>query len=218
MPILEGRGLYRFYHDGDTETAALKGVDLSLEAGEFVALTGPSGSGKSTLIACLAGLDDPDGGTVTIMGEHMSRRPERQRARLRARHFGIMMQSGNLIEHLTVAGNMRLQRDLAATAAPAAPEALLARLGIEHRGFAFPAQLSGGELARAALAVALSASPAVLICDEPTAEVDAETERDVLAVLKEHQQRGGAVLLATHSPVIASAAGRIVSLSDGAVV
>jgi putative ABC transport system ATP-binding protein len=217
MPALSATGLYRFYHRGDAETAALKGIDLTLEAGEFVALMGPSGSGKSTLLACLAGLDDPDGGKVELDGERMSRRPEAERARLRARSIGMLMQSGNLLEHLTVAGNVRLQRRLAHSEPAEPPGALLNRLGLEPRAGAYPSQLSGGEAARAGLAVALAARPALLICDEPTAEVDAETERQIIALLREQLTRGVAVIVATHSDELAAAADRVVRLDDGRI-
>src|SRR4051794_23030214 len=108
MSALVAHELYRFYHVGDDEMAALRGVDLELARGELVALMGPSGSGKSTLLACLAGLDEPDGGHVEVMGQRLSRRPEAVRAQLRARHLGVMMQSGNLFDHLTVAANIAL--------------------------------------------------------------------------------------------------------------
>src|SRR3954468_4120229 len=102
MRALRAFELYRFYHVGDDETAALRGVDVEIERGELVALMGPSGSGKSTLLACLAGWDEPDGGHVEVMSQRLSRRPEAVRARLRARHIGVLMQSGNLFDHLTV--------------------------------------------------------------------------------------------------------------------
>src|SRR5689334_21599494 len=100
--MLDARDLYRFYHAETAETFALRGVSMRVGTGEIVAVTGPSASGKSTLLACLAGLDDPDGGTVTVAGERMSRRPEAARARLRSQHVGVLLQSANLIEHLDV--------------------------------------------------------------------------------------------------------------------
>ena len=178
MGIVEAAELYRFYHSGDAEVAALRGVTLSLHKGEFIALLGPSGSGKSTLLNLLAGLDEPDGGHVDIEGFRLSRRPETARAAIRARHIGMFMQSGNLFDHLSVADNIRLQRLLAGKSSRnEAMMSLAGRLGLSAHWNALPAELSGGEAARAGLAVALSAEPSVLLCDEPTAEVDAETER-----------------------------------------
>lgn len=217
MPLVSAHGLYRFYHRGDDETAALKGVDLAIAAGEIVTLMGPSGSGKSTLLACLAGLDEPDGGYVEIDGSRITRRTEAERAHLRGRHIGMLMQSGNLLEHLTIKANMQLQWLLADRAGTFDPSPLLERLGILGRGDALPAQLSGGETARAGLGVALSAGPVVLLCDEPTAEVDAQTERDIIALLREQANHGAAVLVASHSEALAIAADRVVRLADGAI-
>ena len=215
MRPLEAFELYRFYHSGDDETAALRGVSLKLEAGEFLALMGPSGSGKSTLLACLAGLDEPDGGHVEVMGARLTRRPEALRAALRARHIGIMMQSGNLFEHLTVADNLRLQMSLAGKSDPTRIGRLLELMGLAQRRLARPSQLSGGEAARAGLAVALSAEPQVLLADEPTAEVDAATEAGILQLLRDRCRAGGAVLVATHSQALAAAADGILHIRDG---
>src|SRR4051794_41316092 len=112
VSVLEATSLYRFFHAGDDEALALQGVSLALEEGELVAVTGPSGSGKSTLLACLAGLDEPDGGTVRIAGERLSRRPEEERAALRARKIGLLFQQENLVGHLTVAQNVAVARAL----------------------------------------------------------------------------------------------------------
>ncbi len=222
MRPLEAFELYRFYHSGDDETAALRGVSLRLDPGEFLALMGPSGSGKSTLLACLAGLDEPDGGHVEVMGSRLSRRSEAVRATLRARHIGIMTQSGNLFEHLTVEDNMRLQMSLAGMNDDgddaAAIERLLQAMGIAQRRLARPSQLSGGEAARAGLAVALSADPQVLLADEPTAEVDAATEVNILKLLRERCQAGGAILVATHSKALAAHADRVLRILDGRFV
>ncbi|MBB5470796.1 putative ABC transport system ATP-binding protein [Paraburkholderia sp. CI2] len=212
---LEAFELYRFFRSGDDETAALRGVSLRLRAGEFVALMGPSGSGKSTLLACLAGLDEPDGGHVEVMGLRLSRRPEAVRAALRARHIGILMQSGNLFEHLTVEAHMRLQMSLSRQSSQRTIDHLLEVMGLGGQRRARPSQLSGGEAARAGLAVALSSNPRVLLADEPTAEVDAATETDILNHLMERCRAGVAVLIATHSMALASHADRLLGIQDG---
>lgn len=115
MPLLQADDLFRFYHPGDTEVRALRGASLSVGRGETVALVGPSGSGKSTLLACIAGLDEPNGGMVTIDGQRMTRRPEAERAALRAKLVGFLAQSGNLFAHLSVADNVGLQMELRGT-------------------------------------------------------------------------------------------------------
>ncbi len=214
--MLHAASLYRFFHTGDTETIALRGVSLDLLPGEIVAVMGPSGSGKSTLLNCLTGLDDPDAGMVTLGGTPLSRRPDAERAALRARSFGILLQSGNLMPHLSVAANIRLQLDLAGQPDSGQPGALLESLGIAHRAHASPAQLSGGELARAGLAVALACDPPILIADEPTAEVDAATEGRLLAQFDARRTAGKATLIATHSEALAHRADRILRLTDGA--
>lgn len=217
MDAIRASNLFRFFHAGVDETFALRGVDLVVAPGEFVAIMGPSGSGKSTLLSCLAGLDEPDGGVVDIAGERMTRRPEATRSRIRARSIGIMLQTGNLFSHLRVIDNLRLQRRISGLAQTQLPEMLLNELGLGACMLALSPTLSGGEAARAGLAVALAAEPAILICDEPTAEVDAETEAVVMARLKERQRRGGAVLVATHSRAVADRADRIVTIVDGVV-
>ena len=211
---MQARELYRFFRAGDEEIQALRGVSFTLAAGELVAVTGPSGSGKSTLLACLAGLDEPDGGTVRIHGNRLSHQSEPVRARLRARWIGMLFQSGNLFAHLTVAQNVQLAPRLIGGDRPAAA-GLLAELGIDHRAYAYPGQLSGGELARAGLAVALANDPAVLLADEPTGELDRATEAAVLDLLADRADRGVAVLVASHSPAVAAAADRVLVLTDG---
>ncbi|MFN8111358.1 MAG: ABC transporter ATP-binding protein [Thermoleophilia bacterium] len=211
---LVARDLFRFFHAGDEETLALRGVSLDVAAGELVAVTGPSGSGKSTLLSCLAGLDEPDGGTVWITGQRLSRRTEPDRARLRGRHIGILYQSVNLVGHLSVAANVRLAQRLAGTGGVGD---LLPQVGIAHRAKARPSQLSGGELARAGLAVALAANPAVILADEPTGELDSATGTQVVEVLRERARLGAAVVVVTHSTMVARAADREVQLEDGRI-
>jgi putative ABC transport system ATP-binding protein len=214
---LEAERLYRFFHAGDDETLALQGVSLTLQAGELVAVTGPSGSGKSTLLALLAGLDEPDGGMVRIGGERLSRRPEAERARVRSRRVGVLYQQANLVGHLSVDANVALAQRLAGGDDAGERHAVLERCGIAARAGARPAQLSGGELARAGLAVALANRPDVLLADEPTGELDGATAQRVLDLLRERAGDGAAVLVVTHSPAVAAAADREIRLRDGRV-
>lgn len=216
--ILEAESLYRFYHADDDETLALQGVSMSIEPGEVVAVSGPSGSGKSTLLACLAGLEEPDGGMVRIGGRRLSRRPEEERARMRAAAIGVLYQSANLVGHLSVEENVRIARHLARGSAARAEQAeLLEMVGIAHRGHARPSELSGGELARAGLAVALANDPAVLLADEPTGELDSVTAGRVIALLRARAKSGTGVLLVTHDPDVAGEADRQVHLRDGRI-
>lgn len=212
---IEARSLYRFFRAGEEETLALQGVSLRIERGEFVALVGPSGSGKSTLLACLAGTDEPDGGTVRVGDTRLSHQPEPVRARMRGRCIGLLFQSGNLLSHLTVAQNTGLAQRLAGKADRVPVASLLASLGIEGRARAYPGQLSGGELARAGLAVALANDPVVLLADEPTGELDVATEQVVLDLIRARAGAGVGVLVASHSPAVAAAADRVVRIADG---
>jgi len=213
--VLRAESLYRFFHAGDDETLALQGVSLSVSGGEMVAVTGPSGSGKSTLLSCLAGLDEPDGGMVSIDSERLSRRPEEERASLRGRHIGMLFQQANLVAHLSVAGNVVLAQALAGRHTGA--DDVMERCGIAHRADARPAELSGGELARAGLAVALANDPSVILADEPTGELDGVTAMRVLDQLRERAAAGAAVVVVTHNPDVAAAADREISLLDGRV-
>jgi putative ABC transport system ATP-binding protein len=218
MSVLEAFDLYRFYHTGEDETLALRGVSLHVDAGEMVVVMGPSGSGKSTLLSCLVGLDEPDGGHVELLGKRLTRRPEAERAAMRAAEIGILLQSRNLFEHLSVTDNMRLQMHLAHKFDRQRLDDLVDKVGLANRRYARPSQLSGGEAARAGLAVALSTNPNVLLADEPTGEVDAETEQDILRLFAARRQEGGATLIVTHSDALAARADRVVRLFDGRVV
>jgi putative ABC transport system ATP-binding protein len=215
-PAIEASNLYRFYHSGDDETFALRGVSLELHAGETVAVVGPSGSGKSTLLHCLAGLDDPDGGVVRVVGQLMSRQPESRRAALRGRYIGVLLQSGNLFDHLNARENMTIAAAFGGDArGSGASSLLLDAVGVGRRSHALPSQLSGGELARAGLAVALANEPPVLLADEPTGEVDSVTEAALLELFRHRARQGGANLIVTHSEGVAAIADRRLTMSDG---
>lgn len=210
--------LFRFYHAGDEETVALRGVTVTVFAGEIVAVMGPSGSGKSTLLSCLGGLDNPDGGFVVVGGRRITRRPEGERARIRSRTIGILQQSGNLLDHLSVTQNVELAQALAGRAGRKSAATLIAEVGLAGRAHARPSTLSGGESARAGLAVALANDPPVILADEPTGEIDAANEEMVLELLTARAHSGAAVVLVTHSPRVAEAADRVVELADGRIV
>jgi putative ABC transport system ATP-binding protein len=214
--VLEARELYRFFHAGDDETLALKGVSLAVERGRMVAVTGPSGSGKSTLLSCLAGLDEPDGGEVRVAGERLTRRSEQHRAAIRGRMIGVVYQQANLVGHLTVEQNVALAQRLGAGFPAAAWRSeLLERCGISHRAGARPAQLSGGELARAGLAAALANDPPVLLADEPTGELDAVNAEHVIDLMRGRAEQGAAIVVATHSAELAAHADSELRLRDG---
>jgi putative ABC transport system ATP-binding protein len=214
--VLEAGGLHRFFRRGGEEVAALRDVSVTLMAGELVAVMGPSGSGKSTLLNLLSGLDDPDGGTVRVAGEQLSHRPAGAQARLRGRLIGILTQASGLVEHLDLVGNLRLAASFR-TKRPLGRELdrLLTDVRLGDRGHSRPSTLSGGETARANLAVALAGGPRLLLADEPTAEVSSEEEAVILKLLRSLLPADGATLLVTHSPAVAHAADRVIRLVDG---
>jgi len=214
-PALEAVTLYRFYHAGDDEVLALRGVSLKAHPGQIVIVAGPSGSGKSTLLSCLAGLDEPDGGHVRVAGHVLTRRSEAHRAGLRARYVGVLFQSDNLIGHLDVEENLRIVQRLVKRDDPRHRARLLARVGLSSRGAALPRQLSGGEAVRAGLAVALANEPAVLIADEPTGELDSVSEQRILDLLVAEAALGRAIVVASHSDAVGATADTILQLTDG---
>ena len=211
--------LYRFYHSGNTEVVALRGVSLSLKRGELVVLLGPSGSGKSTLLNLIAGLDHPDGGSIDIAGHRLSRRSERVRAGLRAR----VHRRADAIGEPRRSPDACRQSSFTAVLAgkevdDSAAMELAGRLSLSALWNARPFELSGGEAARAGLAIALSAEPLILLCDEPTGEVDADTEQQLVEELAGRRSEGMSVLVATHSAALARVADRVLRLRDGKLV
>jgi putative ABC transport system ATP-binding protein len=216
-PAVEAVDLYRFFHAGDDEILALRGVSLRAERGEVVAVTGVSGSGKSTLLACLAGLDEPDGGWVRVGGATMTRRPEAERAALRSRFVGMLFQGGNLVDHLTVEQNLVLAQRLAGRVNRNRVAELLDDVGLADRARSAPPSLSGGEAARAGLALAAINGPSVILADEPTGELDQDTAGRVLRLLRRQADSGTGVVVATHSRDVARLADREVRMLDGRV-
>ena len=214
-PALALRDLFKIYREGPIETVALRGADLTVAPGEFVAVVGPSGSGKSTLLALAAGLATPSAGKVLIEGRDRAALGEEARADLRHRRVGLVLQRDNLLPFLSARENVILAiadgRDRPRRAA-----ALLERVGLGARLDHRPAQLSGGEQQRAAVAVALANEPALLLADELTGELDSATAAGIIRLLADlNAERGTAVVLVTHSLDLAARAGRAVRMLDG---
>ncbi len=214
------RDVIRIYREVDVETIALRGIDLEIEAGEFVAVIGRSGSGKSTLLNLIAGSDRPTAGRVVVAGIDLARAAEDERSLLRGRTVGIVYQSQNLVPTLSLLENVALAAALAGRPAdePTCRDALEI-LGLAERGDHRPEQLSGGEQQRAALACVLAGHPSVLLADEITGELDSTAAASVLdAVDRAHRATGATVVLVTHDPNVAARSQRIIELRDGRVV
>jgi len=218
--VLEARNLAKTYETGGAKVLALRGVDLSIKRGEFVAIMGPSGCGKSTLLNLLAGFDRPTAGEVWLGGERIDELSETELARLRRRKIGFVFQFFNLLPTLTAVENVELplllvgqRRRKARTSA----NALLSDLGIPDKHAVAPAELSGGQQQRVALARALANTPEIVLADEPTGNLDSAAARDVLGLLRQARDLGQTLLLVTHDASVASAADRVITLRDGLV-
>ena len=198
----------------------LRGISLSIDKGETVALVGPSGSGKSSLMMVLAGLERPSAGRVRLAGHDLGGLDENLLARLRREHIGVVFQSFHLLPTMTALENVAIPLELAGRReAMATAKAALARVGLGHRLGHYPAQLSGGEQQRVAIARAFVAGPALLLADEPTGNLDGATGRAVIDCLfEEHARLGSALLLITHDPTLAERCGRRLYLADGRIV
>jgi len=199
---------------------ALRGVDLTVESGEFVAVMGPSGCGKSTLLNLVAGLDVPDEGTITVAGELVTGRTEDELARMRRKHMGIVFQFFNLLEGMTVLENVVLpsviagrRRKMAETRA----RDLLDLLGIGDKAAAVPGVLSGGQRQRLAIARALANQPTLLLADEPTGALDSAGGQEIIELLGRLHRSGQTIVLVTHDPSVAARADQVIVLVDGRV-
>jgi putative ABC transport system ATP-binding protein len=218
-PRIELRQLTRKLPSGERELTILDHVDLSIGAGDFVAVLGPSGSGKSTLLALMAGLDRPTSGEIRIDGAPIQAMSEDALALLRRHKIGFVFQSFQLLANLTARENVLLPIELLGLAKPfARADELLAAVGLADRGHHYPSQLSGGEQQRVALARAFAARPPILLADEPTGNLDGATGRRVLELLTELRAAEGTTLvLVTHDPAVAALAGRQIHLRDGRI-
>jgi putative ABC transport system ATP-binding protein len=220
MKVIDARMLEKTYGTGQAQVSALRGVDIAIEGGEFVAIMGPSGCGKSTLLNLLAGLDRPTAGEVWLDEERIDQLSETKLARLRRRKVGFVFQFFNLIPTLSVGENVELPLRLAGRRrrkVRRVANQLLTDLGIESKRDTAPALLSGGEQQRVALARALANEPSIVFADEPTGNLDSAAAKEVLGLLRNARDRGQTLLVVTHDARVAAAADRVISLRDGTV-
>ena len=215
--VFRARGVSKIYHMGEVEVSALRDVDLDLYAGEFVVLLGPSGSGKSTLLNILGGLDVPTSGSVRFRDQELIDFDDAALTQYRREHIGFVFQFYNLIPSLTARENVALVTEIAAH--PMEPEEALRLVKLSDRMDHFPAQMSGGEQQRVAIARAIAKRPDVLLCDEPTGALDAETGILVLEAIDHiNRELGTTTAVITHNAIISEMADRVILLSGGRIV
>ena len=214
--FLEITGIRKSFGAGDSRVEVLKGIDLSIEKGEFCVLLGPSGSGKSTLLNIIGGIDTPDSGDISIRGEKMADMNERRLTLYRRKHLGYIFQMYNLIPNLTVRENIEVGAYLSDK--PLEIDELLHTLGLfEHRR-KLPNQLSGGQQQRCAIGRAIVKNPDILLCDEPTGALDYNTSKDILTLIETvNQKYGNTVIMVTHNDPLRQMADRVVRLHDGGI-
>jgi putative ABC transport system ATP-binding protein len=221
MALIEINNVKKQYTSGDDVVEALSGVDLSIEAGEFITIMGQSGSGKSTLLSVLGGMNHPSEGSVEMAGVKLYDLPGEKLADFRAQNLGFVFQSFHLIPYLTALENVMLPLAIAKIGRiekrGKAKEAL-EQVGLAAKADRLPNQLSGGEQERVAIARAIVNSPHILLADEPTGNLDSKTSDEVMALFKELNKSGQTVIMVTHNPENCSYANRTIQLRDGAVV
>ena len=217
MEILQTTDLVKTYGEGDTTVHALRGVNFTVDKGEFVAIVGTSGSGKSTLLHMLGGLDNPTSGTVTIDGKELGNMKDEERTIFRRRKIGFVFQSFNLVPVLSVYENIVLPIELdGGKVDKDYVKEIIHTLGLDEKIHAYPNQLSGGQQQRVAIARALAAAPSIILADEPTGNLDSKTSQDVLGLLKVIGERfGQTIVMITHNEEIAQLADRIIRIEDG---
>jgi putative ABC transport system ATP-binding protein len=217
--VIQATDIYKSYPSGDMQTQVLKGVCLTVRQGEFCAVMGESGSGKSTLLHILGTLDTPTGGELILMGERTANMPDRKKALLRRKAIGFIFQSFYLVSGLTVYENVLVPNLLDRRKVDSAYlDGLLARVGLCSRRDHRPAQLSGGEQQRAAIARALANRPAILLADEPTGNLDSKNAEQILDLLEAvNHENGVTIVMVTHSQELARRCGRIIRMKDGVI-
>jgi len=217
--LIELQGLNKTYDTPAGAFAALRGIDLTIEAGEFVAVVGKSGSGKSTVLNLVGGIDRPTSGSVSVGGTPIQGMTENELAIWRGRHVGLVFQFFQLLPTLTVAENVMLPMDFCGTFAPnerrARAESLLERLGVGDQRDKLPSTLSGGQQQRVAVARALANAPALLLADEPTGNLDSRTSDAMLAIFAQLARDGQTIVMVTHEHRAIQHASRVLTLADG---
>ncbi len=217
MTILRFENVWKIYKMGKVDVIALRGVNISIEEGEFVVVLGPSGSGKTTMLNIAGGIDKPTKGKVFFRDMEISSLNEKELTMFRRRHIGYVFQFYNLIPTLTARENVQLSAELVDN--PRDVDEVLEVVGLKHRADHLPTEMSGGEQQRIAIARALVKNPDLILCDEPTGNLDFETGKKVLEVMRDiNREEGRTFLLVTHNAVIAKMADRVIHFRDGRVM
>jgi len=219
--IIQLKGISKLFETDEVRTHALDGIDLTINRGDYLAVSGPSGCGKSTLLSILGLLDTPSAGQYSLNGRDVSGLSGKARALTRNREIGFVFQSFNLLGELTVAQNVELPltyRGMSAADRKARVERALDRVEMSHRARHFPSQLSGGQQQRVAVARAVAGDPAILLADEPTGNLDSKNGEAVMSLLSELHAAGATICIVTHDSRYADHAGRVVQLLDGRIV
>lgn len=220
-PIIETHDLWKIYPMNGIGVEALRGVSLTVETGEFVAVVGPSGSGKSTLLHLIGAMDAPTRGDVSLNGHRLTQTSDTERTRLRCREIGFVFQTFNLLPTLSAQENVEIALRLAGVPRRerrARAAELLACVGLEVRADHLPRQLSGGERQRVAIARALANRPALLLADEPTGNLDSVTGESIVALLRQLNAHGQTIILVTHDAELAAHSGRVLRMKDGQIL
>ncbi len=221
QPLIRLDGVTKVFYTDEVETHALAGIHLEIKKGEYIAIAGPSGCGKSTLLSILGLLDSPTDGKYVLNGREVAALPMSERARVRNREIGFIFQSFNLIGDLTVYENVELPltyRGMKAAERKERVMAALEKVGMSHRAKHLPSQLSGGQQQRVAVARAVAGSPAILLADEPTGNLDSKNGESVMELLHELHREGATICMVTHDPRYARHSERAIHLFDGRIV
>ena len=218
---IELKGIQKNYRIGDSEFAILKGIDLEIDVGEFIALMGPSGSGKSTLMNIVGCLDRPSSGRFILLGQDISQTPDDELARIRREELGFIFQTFNLIGRISVLKNVEIPMMLSGVARERRRSRaleLLESVGIAHRSDFSPTNISGGERQRVAIARALANDPKIIIADEPTGNLDLKNSEEVMKILSQLNRDGRTIIMVTHNPEITGNCSRVIRLRDGRIL